>query len=396
MQFMTLDKFYEENKSLSTDNCPKCNGKVELTFDNYKIKIDEHIIEIEDLPQLKCTNCKYKLLSSKSKKIIIYFYGECKSHSQKGIHIKPKQLNKRYDFCKSFNFNYDYRDYENIPGLAALENDGFLTPVFFKKEALIYFMHHPEYELNLFSESYGVFSYKDKFKVPFGLNRNDKLILWLGDLENLDNDTLKYLEIHNVDSDHVLMETEFYDAQLNVKWSNPIIERQIINLRNKSYDLLKFKLGIDMHHLENEVIKSLENIKKPILYQENEIKPVISALHKILIEAVNTKALKTYYEKTIDVREKNYKGWGSIKYYEFLLLQFSEKPVKELIAPLYLLNDLRIIFFHLLSSETEEKLKQNVVTTLGLNSFEFEEVYIRLNEKLKELFEELSIAIEDV
>lgn len=390
MIITSIEKFYEDNKSMSIDICKKCGEKVELVFSDYKIQIDTFFIEVKELPQLECTCCGEKVLSSKSKKIILWLYEECRANNQKGVQVTLKNLNKRYNFCERFNFNYDYRDYENIPGLSALTGDGFLTPVFFKKEALIYFMHHPDYELNLFSESYGVFGYKNQFEVPFGINKNDKLILWLGDLDKLDDNTLRYLEIHNVPSDHILMHTEFYDAQLNVIWSKPIIERQLVNLRNKAYDLLKSKHGLDIHHLEEEVINALEDIKKPITYSESEIKPVISALHKILIEAVNKNALKTYYESVVTEKDKNYKSWGSIKYYEFLLSQFSTKEIKDLVAPLYILNDLRIIFFHLLSLEEEEKRKQNVIQTLGLTHFDVKEVYIRLVNKLKELFDELN------
>ena len=98
------------------------------------------------------------------------------------------------------------------------------------------------------------------------------------------------------------------------------------------------KYELNLHHLEAEVIKSLEDIKKLILYNENEIKSVINSLHKILIEAVNIKELRDYYERTVDEKENNYKKWGSIKYYEFLLTQCSVEPVKEIVAPLYLLN----------------------------------------------------------
>lgn len=393
MVAISFEDFYKENKSLSIDKCPKCGNKVELVFIDYHIQIDEYSIEVKELPQLECTNCHNRVLTSKSKKVIVYLYEECKSNNKLGVQVTPRELNKRYQFCEGYNFTYDYRDYENIPGLTALTGDGFLTPVYFTKETLIYFMHHPDYELNLFSESYGVFSYKDLFEVPFGLNKNDKLVLWLGDLEKLDDMTLKYLQIHNLPSDHVLMDTEFYDAQLNVIWSEPIIERQIVNQRNKVYDKLKSKHGLDIHHLEEEVIKALENIKKPITYSENEIKPVISALHKILIEAVNTSSLKEYYERLVEKKDKDYKSWGSIKYYDFLLSQFSHKPTRELVAPLYLLNDLRIIFFHLLSSEREEKLKQNILTTLGLTSFDIKEVYTRLIGKLDELFKELNLVL---
>lgn len=396
MKIMSLEKFYEINKPLSADTCPKCNEKVELVFSVYKVKIDNCTIEVDKFPQLECLNCGNKVLSSKSKQIIMCLYDECKTQKQVGVKVTPKQLNTRYKYCEQFKFEYDYRDYENIPGLGAIMDDGFLTPVYFKKEALIYFMHHPDYELNLFSESYGVFGYKDEFKIPFGLNRNDKLILWLGDLEKLSDDTLMYLQIHNVSSDHILMDTEFYDAQLNVKWSEPIIERQIINLRNKTYDLLNLKIGVDLHHLDEEVINSLKDIEKPIIYSEKEIKPVISALHKILIEAINTKELKKYYESRVVKKDKNYKKWGSIKYYEFLLSQYSTEPINELIAPLYLLNDLRMIFFHLLSSEREEALKHNLVTTLRLTSFDVKEIYIKLNIRLRELFRVLTTNLEAV
>jgi len=395
MQSIPLEEFYRVNKPLSIDTCLKCKGKVELVFSDYKIKIDNFSIEVKNLPQLECTSCKHKVLSTKSKQLIMYLYNEGKKQKQKGVQVTPRDLNTHYKFCERFNFVYDYRDYENIPGLGALMNDGFLTPVFFKKEALIYFMHHPDYELNLFSESYGIFSYKDEFQVPFGININDKLIVWLGDLEKLDDTTLKFLEIHNVPSDHILMHTEFYDAQLNVIWSEPIIERQIVNLRNKAYDMLKLKHGLDLHHLEEEVIKALLDIKKPITYSEIEIKPVVSAMHKILIEAVNIKAMKNYYEGKVaeEDRDKEYKKWGSIKYYEYILVQYSTKPIKDLIAPLYLLNDLRVIFFHLLSLDKEAALKQNIINTLGLTNFDIREVYIRLNAKLKELLEELNTGI---
>lgn len=158
MNRTTIKDFIAENDRLSTDDCKKCGKKVELIFENYSTSIDDILIDISDLPQLKCTVCGEKILSSKSKQVVFYLYNECIANNQKGVSVTPKNLKKKYNFCTSYNFNYDYRDYENIPGLGGLTEDGFLTPVFFKKEALIYFMHHPEYELNLFSESYGKYS----------------------------------------------------------------------------------------------------------------------------------------------------------------------------------------------------------------------------------------------
>ena len=146
--------------------------------------------------------------------------------------------------------------------------------------------------------------YKDEFEIPFGINTNKKVVFWLGDLDKLDSATQNYLKINNIESDHRIIDSEFYDAQLKVIWSDPIIERQIINLRNKMYDTLKQKHSLDLHHLDKEVINEIENIIKPITYSDLEVKPVISALHKILIEAVNISNFKNYYENNVGKKIK--------------------------------------------------------------------------------------------
>lgn len=396
MRSITYEQFYEENKDLTIDLCKKCNSKLELVFKQYEIEIDGKVLIIEDFPQLECQSCGERFLSGHSKKIVAEGYYELMRRGDTKVISKPRNLNKRYSFCEDINFKYDYRDYDNIPGLHALAGDGFLTPVFFNKECLIYFMHHPEYTLNIFSETYGVIGYKEEFKIPFGINTNKKVVFWLGDLDKLDTTTQNYLKINNIESDHKIINSEFYDAQLKVIWSDPIIERQIINLRNKMYDVLKDKYSLDLHHLDKEVINEIANINKPIVYSDLEVKPVISALHKILIEAANISNFKNYYEKIVDKKDKNYKQWKSIKYYQFILSQYilDEDELRKIIAPLYLLNDLRIIYFHLVSIDEVEKLKKNIVNSLEINNFEETEImYNKLMEGLKNLFIKFNEAI---
>lgn len=51
-----------------------------------------------------------------------------------------------------------------MPGLCYDDEhsvEGFLTPVYFEKEALVFFLAMPEYEVEIFSESYGYFAKKD-------------------------------------------------------------------------------------------------------------------------------------------------------------------------------------------------------------------------------------------
>lgn len=393
MKKLSLNEFIDENMSLSIHECNKCGHPVELTFEPYDIFIEDKRIQIDKLPQLKCIICNNKVLTEKAKKVIVYLFDELVKGNRTSVISNHNHMGKRYPFCQKYGFKYDYEDYENIPGLTALNGDGFLTPIYFHKYALIYFMHHPEYELNLFSETYGELRYKDEFVIPFGININDRVITWLGDLDLLDDVTLTFLKIHNIDSDHMLINSEFYLAQMCCIFSEPIIEQQIVNKRNKLYDLLKIKFLLNINHLDEEVIGVLGDLKKPITYSEIEIRPVISALHKIIIEAVNTENLKAFYRQKAQQVDQKHNSWGSIKLYEFMLMLISNKhsiddEIKDLISPLYILNDLRILYFHMLSQEKQNELKQNIVNTLQIASFDDStEMYNKLLARLNTLFE---------
>ncbi|MBM7558173.1 hypothetical protein [Halanaerobacter jeridensis] len=391
MKEVTLEEFIKENKERQLHICKNCEEIVELVLESYKIQINDKIIKFDILPQVKCTDCNTLHLTDRSKKIIVGFYKDLEEKNQDVFSSKFNHQNKRYSFCESYDFKYDYLDYENIPGLKRMGDDGFLTPVFFQKQALIYFFHTPKYELELGSETYGKIG-TDEFIVPFGINTNDKVVMWLGDLEKLDDETLSFLKSQNVESDHKLMKSEFYLAQICCEWSEPIIEKKIVNLRNKVYDLLKNNHDIALHKLEEEVLEVIDDVKKPISYSELEVKSIISALHKILIEAVEKREFKKYYRNNSEDVEEDYTDCGSIKYFEFLLLKLLDKDsldeeVKDLIAPLYLLNDLRIIYFHLLSDRKVKRKKKNIIESLDLASFDnTKKLYKRLINKLYELY----------
>ncbi|SMP64386.1 hypothetical protein [Anoxynatronum buryatiense] len=391
----TLKDFIDENMELTLHECRECNNLMELCFDPYTILLEGKYINIDRFPQMKCVKCGSKQLTEKSKKVIVYLHDELMKSNKDRVFSNHRHLDKRYPFCTQYDFKYDYEDYENIPGLTALTGDGFLTPVFFDKKALIYFMHDPDYELNLFSETYGNLTYKESFTISFGINTNNRVVMWLGDLDKLNEETLSYLKIHNIDSDHKIVESEFYLAQLCCIFSDPIIEKRLINLRNKFYDLMKLKFSMDLNHLDDEVIAVLDDIRKPITFNSMEVKPVISALHKILIEAISIERLKEFYKSNCTTPNKNFNNWGSVKFIEFILLFISRKDklddeMKEMISPLYILNDLRILYFHILSNEKQERIKENIVNSLGINSLDdTETLHINLVDKLYRLYRTL-------
>ena len=66
--------------------------------------------------------------------------------------------------------------------------------------------------------------------------------------------------------------------------------------------------------------------------------------------------------------------------------------LREIMSPLYLLNDLRQYYDHLLSESKRESIKENVIKSLGFSSFEdIDEIYWKLLNGLSVLFEYLII-----
>lgn len=76
-------------------------------------------------------------------------------------------------------------------------------------------------------------------------------------------------------------------------------------------------------------------------------------LHKVLIEVVNIKGFRELYCELYPETRGKHEDWKSIKYYEALSQKVLQPPedTKVIIAPLYLLNDFRQYYDHLLSLE---------------------------------------------
>jgi hypothetical protein len=64
--------------------------------------------------------------------------------------------------------------------------------------------------------------------------------------------------------------------------------------------------------------------------------------------------------------------------------------VREIIAPLYLLNDFRQYYDHLLPSAKKNEIKENIIKSLRIASFnDIEKLYVTLLNRLGSLFEYL-------
>lgn len=174
-------------------------------------------------------------------------------------------------------FIFDLADYRNIEGLFRGEAESpYLAPVFFEIDCLVPFFYNCKYNCSLFSETYGTIYYKKNgtikddrdFYISFGINKNKKVIMWLGDLEKLPEKEQKLLASFNIESDHDIT-SEFYDAQIHTKYANSIKEIEILLQKTKinEFFLNTFKIKIyktDYKDFDN-VLDSCRKYKKSYL-----------------------------------------------------------------------------------------------------------------------------------
>ena len=279
-----------------------------------------------------------------------------------------------------------------------------MTPVYFDRKALIYFISVPDFEVDIFSETYGHIGKKDPqgvyiydWDVPFGFNSNGKLVFWLGDLNYMDTQSQAILKGFNVDSDHLIVDSEFFQAQMNCTFSKPIIEKQILMNKDSFISNIKKKYNIDLAHLDEECSEHAKNIKRPLVFTEQSVSGVINAFDKVLVEGFNVGRLRELYEALYSENERDaqYGKWQSIRLIKEILLKFCNGigntiDVEKLISPLYILHDYRIYFDHLLSMDKQESTKAHIVEILGVQNFsEQEAIYLEEIDRLNKLFQYL-------
>lgn len=407
--FSKYDDFLSEYRTYNFDKCSVCKGLRELVMDDVTVVIENRTLHFSELLVLCCINCGDKCLPEYSKQLIDGAYKTMVEQSQLMGEFTSTHYKQKFEYCEEIDYNYDHKDYYNVPGLCYDEEhskEGFLTPVYFDRRALIYFISVPDYEVDIFSETYGHISkidpegvYVYDWDVPFGFNRNGKLVFWLGDLNYMDNQSQAILKSFNIDSDHLIVDSEFFQAQMNCVFSNPIVEKQILINKDNFISNTKKKYHVDLAHLSDECSEQAKNINRPLVFTEQSVSGVINAFDKVLVEGFNVEQLRVLYEKLYaeSERDSQYGKWQSIRLIKEILIKFCdgidiEIDIEKLISPLYILHDYRIYLDHLLSKDKQESTKAHIVATLGVRNFEEQEaIYIEEIGRLNKLFQYLSV-----
>jgi len=214
-------------------HCPNCKDYQFLIFK--KMGFQEKVRGVGyNLPFLECRNCNQtnsvipkKEIDESAKKQLLEI--------KKGyFHISIKGENSKFENYDSFGFKYDGRDYFYLPGLWRSWNEGFLAPVFFNRDLLLYYNNHPDYRVVLDSFS-NVRIERKNGSFPsrgLGINRNGNIFCWLGDLHKFFSEPENNNELHrflasNIDSDHDVV-SDYYFNQIEANWTESDNEFDIL------------------------------------------------------------------------------------------------------------------------------------------------------------------------
>ena len=355
--------------------CPKCDEYRFIEYSGVRFEDDKKKKGFGiKIPFFKCSTCnKFELVlpqepfdTFKDKILPEIRDGEFFDMPLKYVcsKIDPE---KKFEPFSHLELDYDARDYYLIPGLYRDEEDGYLTPVFFDKDVLLYYNNHRDYSVKLTSFSSGNIFHEGNpmFSWGFGINRSGKLFKWLGDLsEDFDGDSrksdLKRFQASNVASDHDVA-SKFYLRQTPFSVEDAFIgsdnEMKLFRLANEFSAWISKEHRFDLTKMN--VIELAEYYKPPILEERDQIFGAYLSLNKYLIENLQEKAIRSAlleHGLQEDDLKSSGRKLGSLK----LFTLFIEKVLKQedannVVSPLYVLNDLRQLHGHLSNDSFEER-----------------------------------------
>lgn len=269
----------------------------------------------------------------------------------------------------------------------AVHGSSFLTPLYFNRQVLTRYLYDSRFRCEFASETYGTVDGPD-FHLSFGLNKNGTVIAWLGDIqENIPIRERLYWLVENKASEHELA-SEFYDAQIEVKFTPPPAVIQCLNKLEELNKKFHAKFGVHLYHDRSieERIEETRRYKRLLLNNLDDFKRFVSEFNEVIVENSNNAEIRRLLsEKRVSVANgaKGNKLLQAV--YENVL-----GDSRNLIAPFFYLYDLRLWADH---SMGDEKLEV-VAKALGKTTTDYQQLMEALVAKLDESVTELLAKLE--
>jgi hypothetical protein len=252
-------------------------------------------------------------------------------------------------------FKLSPMDYMFYPGLWRPQEDGALTPIFFRRRVLLRYHSDPVYDLHFTSNSYGTIVMPAGHHIPFGINPQDLVIMWLGDIAKLPADEINYFLSENVDSDHDLI-SDFYRGQIDVEWDYESREITLLKLHQKLAERFRDVFGVRLAKYDpNRITQTLKSFAEPALWTFKEVGHVWQAMNNVLVESLNVDSLKKVI--LLYAPNEDLSGLKGLKLLNKLIAAAFEDVDEKTIAPLFVLYDLRVVASHKDSDSLQDKLK---------------------------------------
>ena len=338
-----------------------CSGHLDLSFSDFEDDVSGVHISLSGLPVLACPSCGSTCLPDRSRFALIELHRQAITKKSHLVKVKRNKTGQVFGFTK-VPFQYDSDDYNYIPGLTREFDEGFLTPVFFNQEVLIKYDVHPSYRVTFASCTYGSIRQGKDFDISFGINRNGRLVMWLGDIARLPENEQFYLRSENIASDHSIG-SEFYDGQIEAKFTDRPPEDQLFEQRSLFLEAGFSRFGKKLAHLDREVLDLAISIRRPVVDTPTERRNVADALNKVYLESLDNIAL----EQVLAILGQTASKLGSLKRLQKLVETVAPtEDIATAMSPLYVLYDLRVAYSHLGSEGGQEERLRFVRERLGL------------------------------
>jgi hypothetical protein len=371
--------------------CDKCHDYLDLSFTDFSEDVSGISISISGLPVLHCKNCSATFLPDDSRFAIIYLHQQATEGRKSVVAVTRKKTNQDFGFTK-VQFVYDSDDYKYIPGLSRPFQEGFLTPVFFNREVLIKYDASPVYRVRFASKTYGEIRQGHDFAISFGLNRNSKLLMWLGDIAKLPETEQYYLRSENIPSDHSIG-SEFYDGQIECIFTEHSPEDELFKDRSTFLEACFRRFGKKLAQLDKEVLDLAVTVQRPLVDSARARRDIADILNKIYIESFDNKALG----EALYALGEDAKSLKSLKRVQKLLQRTSPTAnISKMMSPFYVLYDLRVAYSHLASEEGSREILKHVQERLALDqSTGLLNTYDRLIAELSTAFKKITAVVDD-
>jgi hypothetical protein len=331
----------------------------------------------------------YNVLASIIGKSIITPYKEC-HHSSLQYLIGEKEYNEFIygtdtDTGNLIKYTCDENKLANYFG-ANPQAPHFLTPVFFNKSVL----NKYKTDTANYVISDGHIRYLDEWILPFTVNEEDKVVVWLGDLGRIPFTEQKHWGTENIPPKGAI-EENFWKQQMESVFVDKILpEKWLFTLIRTLNEQFIAKYSVIIFNPLSEADSSIYSaFVTPVVNTIDEYKEYLMQFCKITCESINTKAVQKFVQEE-KLKDAQGQAFGSIGQLDVLFKELGINTGDNLISSLRLLyNSRNKLSGHTASLKAYNKLWKREESYLPNWIMDSKILLNSVNDSLNELIEEL-------